>query len=323
MLNETNARYRNFLSCRNGIIGFAIGDAMGVPNEWRAREELMENPVVEMVGYKSHETPKGSWSDDTSLTLATMDSVIEKQKMDPEDIATKFLEWLKEAKYTPLNETFGIGGTTFKALARFEARLRPASECGGDGELDNGNGALRRMLPLAYFVYFKNLQEEKIYELVEKISGITHKHEISQMACFIYVVFANELLNKKTKEEAFEKIKNIAYYQYFRMETIEKFERILSGKILTVELDKINSDSYVIHTLESVLWVFFHTYNFNSAIIGAINLGNATDTIGACVGGLAGIQYTLRDVNPRWEKDLIKYDMIKEMCIKFDEACNI
>lgn len=252
-----------------------------------------------------------------------MDSVIEKQKIDTEDMATKFLEWLKEAKYTPLNETFGIGGTTFKALARFEAHLRKASECGGDGELDNGNGALRRMLPLAYFVYFKNLQDDKIFELVEQVSGITHRHEISKMACFIYVIFANELLKKKSKEDAFEKIKSIAYYQYFRTETIEKFNRILSGKIINVELNEINSDSYVIHTLESVLWVFYHTYNFNSAIIGAINLGNATDTIGACVGGLAGIFYTLKDINSRWEKDLIKYDMIKEMCVKFDEACNI
>ena len=137
------------------------------------------------------------------------------------------------------------------------------------------------------------------------------------------MVFANELLKKKTKEEAFQKIKSIAYYQYFRTETIEKFQRILSGKILGVDLDEINSDSYIVHTLESALWVFFHTYNFNSAIIGAINLGNATDTIGACVGGLAGIFYTLKDINSHWEKDLIKYDMIKEMCIKFDEACNV
>jgi len=322
MLKETKAMYTNLLSCRNGILGFAIGDAMGVPNECCAREELMENPVTEMIGYRSHEVPKGSWSDDTSLVLATMDSVIEKRKIDPEDMATKYLEWLKEAKYTPLNETFGIGGTTFKALARFEARLRPAEECGGDGELDNRNGALRRMLPLAYFVYFKNLQEDKIYELVRKISGITHRNEVSQMGCFIYVVFANELLNKKTKEEAYEKIKSIAYYQYFRMETIEKFERILSGKLLNLGLEKIDSGAYVVHTLEAILWVFFHTHNFNSAIIGAINLGNATDTIGACVGGLAGIQYTLKDINPHWEKDLIKYDMIKEMCVKFDEACN-
>ena len=312
----------NILSCKNGIIGFAIGDAMGVPNEFCLREKLIENPITEMIGYGSHDVPKGSWSDDTSMTLATMDSIIEMKQIDTEDIATKFLEWLKEAKYTPTNNVFDIGGTTFKSLARFEAHLRPASECGGDREMDNGNGSLMRMLPIAYYAYYKNLPEEKIYNLVKKISGITHKHEVSVMGCFIYVLLANELMNKKSKEEAYEKIKLVDYTKYFSEETIEKYSRILNMHIATLELDKISSRGYVVHTLEATIWVLFNTYTFNSAIIGAINLGNDTDTIGACVGGLAGIVYTLKDVNPRWEKDLIKYDYIKDMCLKFDEACN-
>lgn len=314
--------YKNILSCKNGIIGFAIGDAMGVPNEFSLRENLIENPTTEMEGFKSHEVPKGSWSDDTSLTLATMDSVIENRKINTEDIASKFLQWLKESKYTPTNEVFDVGGTTFKALARFEAHLRDASECGGDGEMDNGNGSLMRMLPVAYYAYYKNLSEEKVYELVKRTSGITHKHEISIMGCFIYVIFACELLNKKTKEEAYSKIKNIDYSKYFIDETIEKYHRILEGHIATLPLEKIYSTAYVVHTLESIIWVLFNTYTFNSAIIGAVNLGNDTDTIGACVGGLAGIVYSLKDINPHWEKDLIKYDYIKEMCIRFDEACN-
>ena len=313
----------NILSCRNGILGFAIGDAMGVPNEFCLREKLMENPVTEMIGFKSHDVPKGSWSDDTSLTLATMDSIIEKKEIDTEDMATKFLEWMKEYKYTPTNVVFDIGRTTLKALARFEAHLRPASECGGNNDLDNGNGSLMRMLPIAYYVYYKNLSEEKIYNLVKNVSGITHRHEISLMGCFIYVIFANELLNKRSKEEAYDRVKNIDYTKYFSEETIEKYSRILKEHIATFKLEEISSSGYIVHTLEAVIWVIFNTYTFNSTIIGAINLGNDTDTIGACAGGLAGIIYTLKDVNPRWEKDLIKYDYIKEMCLKFYEVCNL
>lgn len=312
----------NILSCKNGILGFAIGDAMGVPNEFCHRDKLVEKPVTEMIGYGSHDVPKGSWSDDTSMTLATMDSIIEKKQIDTEDIGAKFLEWLKEAKYTPTNDVFDIGRTTLKALARFEAHLRPASECGGDREMDNGNGSLMRMLPIVYYAYYKNLSEEKVFDLVKEVSGITHRHEISIMGCFIYVLFANELLNKKTKEDAYEKIKAIDYSKYFSEETIEKYKRILNAHIATFALEEISSSGYVVHTLEAVIWIIFNTYNFNSAIIGAINLGNDTDTIGACVGGLAGIIYTLKDINPRWEKDLIKYEYIREMCLKFDEACN-
>ena len=312
----------NILSCRNGILGFAIGDAMGVPSEFCLREKLVENPVTEMTGHGSHDMPKGCWSDDTSLTLATMDSIVEKKEIDTSDIAFKFVEWLKESKYTATNNTFDVGHTTLKAIARYEAHLRPAFECGGNSEMDNGNGSLMRMLPIAYYMYYKNMTEEKVYELVKMVSGITHRHEVSVMGCFIYVLFANELLNKKNKEEAYEKIKLVDYSKYFSEETIQRYERILKGHIATVELEKISSSGYIVHTLEAVIWVLFNTYTFNSAIIGAINLGNDTDTIGACTGGLAGIIYTLKDVNPRWEKDLIKYDYIKELCIKFDEACN-
>ena len=64
------------MNSRDGIIGLAIGDAMGVPVEFVEREKLMNNPVTEMLERGSHNQPKGTWSDYTSLTLATMDSII-------------------------------------------------------------------------------------------------------------------------------------------------------------------------------------------------------------------------------------------------------
>lgn len=63
----------------NGIIGLAIGDAIGVPAEFKSRQEIAENPVVTMGGYGTHNQPIGIWSDDTSLTLALMDSITEKK----------------------------------------------------------------------------------------------------------------------------------------------------------------------------------------------------------------------------------------------------
>ena len=51
----------------NGILGFAIGDAMGVSVEFKNRKELLEKPVVKMEGYGTYDVPAGSWSDDTSM----------------------------------------------------------------------------------------------------------------------------------------------------------------------------------------------------------------------------------------------------------------
>ncbi len=57
------------IDSKSGIIGLAVGDAMGVPLEFCTREKLMQNPITEMIGYGTHNVPKGCWSDDSSMTF--------------------------------------------------------------------------------------------------------------------------------------------------------------------------------------------------------------------------------------------------------------
>ncbi len=75
----------------DGIIGVAIGDALGVPVEFISREELAKFPVTGMQGYGVHHQPMGTWSDDTSLTLALMDSIVHRQAVDYHDIMSMSL----------------------------------------------------------------------------------------------------------------------------------------------------------------------------------------------------------------------------------------
>ena len=56
--------------CRDGFLGHFIGDAMGVPYEFLPREDRDIDPCTDMVGYGTHDMPPGTWSDDTSLTIA-------------------------------------------------------------------------------------------------------------------------------------------------------------------------------------------------------------------------------------------------------------
>ena len=65
---------KNF-NLSNGIIGLAIGDALGVPAEFKSREELKRYPITDMIGDGTYNLPAGTWSDDTSMTLATIDSI--------------------------------------------------------------------------------------------------------------------------------------------------------------------------------------------------------------------------------------------------------
>ena len=61
----------------NSLKGFIIGDSFGVPYEFKKSSEC-KNPT--WVGFMSHNQPKGIWSDDTSMLLATIDSLILKER---------------------------------------------------------------------------------------------------------------------------------------------------------------------------------------------------------------------------------------------------
>lgn len=310
------------IDSKAGIIGLAIGDAMGVPLEFCIREKLMKNPITEMLGYGSHDVPKGSWSDDSSMTFATIDAIIKDKDINCNTIANNFLEWMRNAKYTPTDRVFDIGRTCLQAIAKFELKQEVAEKCGGTTEMSNGNGSLMRILPLVYYCYAKKMNEQEIYEVVKKVSSITHGHEISIMGCFIYVMYGIELLNNKNFLQAYKKIKKIQYNIYFSDETIKKYERILKKDINKYSLDEIKSTGFVIDTLEATLWVLLNTKSYNQSIIGAINLGNDTDTIGACVGGLAGIYYGFQNIDKRWQSELLKYNDIVELCKKFNNILN-
>jgi ADP-ribosylglycohydrolase len=80
------------MKIKDGIVGLTVGDALGVPVEFESRAYLMDNPVTEMLGHGTYDMPKGTWSDDTSLTLATMQSMVNRQKIDLEDILKELMD---------------------------------------------------------------------------------------------------------------------------------------------------------------------------------------------------------------------------------------
>lgn len=303
----------------NGIIGLAIGDAIGVPIEFVNRKILLQKPVTQMLEYGSHKVPKGCWSDDTSMTLTTMDSIINKKNIDVNDIADRFLKWFRNAEYTATGQVFDIGRTTLQALAKYELKIDIVNKCGENTEFSNGNGSLMRILPIAYYCFYKHLNNKEIVKIVSDISSITHRHQLSILGCYIYVRFAIELLKGKSRKVAYRNIKKLDYTD-FPEEVVNKYERILKKNISKYGLEEIKSTGYVVDTLEATLWVFMNTKTYNEAIIGAINLGDDTDTIGACVGGLAGIYYGIDNIKSEWKQNILKYDYIIDLCNKFDKS---
>lgn len=246
MNNKYRKNCEQEISSKNGIIGFAIGDALGVPGEFKSREYLRKNPIANMRNDSTYNVPKGTWSDDTSMTLATIDSILETGKIDTTDIANKFLQWFREAKYTATGIVFDIGRTTMQTLAKYELKVEEAKNCGETGIMDNGNGSLMRMLPIAYYLFkhIGKLEEKEIYKIVKDVSSITHANEISIMGCYLYVRFALMLLNGYRKQIAYEMLKTIDI-SFFSKETQKLYDRILKQNITQLEEDEIKSSGYL------------------------------------------------------------------------------
>lgn len=53
---------------KSSIYGLAVGDALGVPYEFKFRGAF---ECTDMIGYGTHNQLEGTWSDDTSMALAT------------------------------------------------------------------------------------------------------------------------------------------------------------------------------------------------------------------------------------------------------------
>ena len=158
---------------RDCVYGLAVGDALGVPYEFRGRDTF---ECSGMVGHGTHDQPAGTWSDDTSMTLATCDSIREKGRIDVDDIRERFVAWYTHDAYT-CDRLFDIGGATSRALSTGR---------GCAGERDNGNGSLMRIVPLAFVA---NDNE------VRAVSAITHAHPTSTEACVRMVHVARGLIS--------------------------------------------------------------------------------------------------------------------------------
>jgi len=297
-----------------GIFGFIVADAMGVPVEFCTREERKIDPIEEMRAYGTYHQPYGTWSDDTSLTLCLLENITEGYSLDR--LAEKFIRFYVKGHLTPYGEVFDIGNSTRVAIEKMIQGER-LEKCGGNTEMDNGNGSLMRVLPLAY--YLKEMPPMKKKKIIEDVSSLTHAHSRSKLACIIYVEYAINLINGNNKSDAYRQTINFidqyCYEDY--KEEIYNFRRILEGNIASLMEADINSTGYVVDTLEASLWAFMTTNDYKEAILKGINLGGDTDTIAAIIGGVAGISYGISSIPDTWLQCLARNREIYEMIEKF------
>jgi ADP-ribosyl-[dinitrogen reductase] hydrolase len=163
------------------IVGGAIGDAAGAAFEgtqYPSDLSLMDRPVWRL-------------SDDTQLTLATCEALVDVKNPDPALIAASFLRWFRQRRIT------GLGSSTLKALRDLEAGAHWAL-AGRNGDRAAGNGAAMRIAPLAFCV---DALTEHSRRLIRDVCRITHHNDEAYVGALALLL---AIQNSKESEQALE-----------------------------------------------------------------------------------------------------------------------
>ncbi len=180
------------------LFGVAVGNALGVPVEFKNRPTIRKNPVTDMIGYN---LPPGTFSDDSSLTFCLAEALT--KEFDLNTIGENFVKWYHHNYWTPRGKVFDIGITTRRAIDRLAKGKRP--DLAGDVEVSsNGNGSLMRISPLLFYLLDKPIEER--FEITKQVSSMTHGHIRSVMACFYYLEFARQLFAERDKFEIYKNL---------------------------------------------------------------------------------------------------------------------
>lgn len=282
---EVESKRRNG-DLSDAVYGAVIGDALGVPFEFKERGSFQ---CTGMTGFGTHNQPAGTWSDDSSLILATCKSIQENNgRIVIEDIRQKFKEWLFEGKFSPFGKVFDVGNATRTAIITGQSQ---------DSEYSNGNGSLMRILPLAFI----DCSDDD----VRRVSAITHGHWISTEACVIFVrIFKDCLTGRgigkgKWIEEVVHDLKRDP-----------PFDRLC--RIDELPEEEIRSSGYVVSTLEAALWCVLTSDSYTDCLLKAVNLGNDTDTVAAVAGALGSLKFSFHGLPDPWVNEIKNNDLIQD-----------
>ncbi|NQX86800.1 MAG: ADP-ribosylglycohydrolase family protein [Flavobacteriaceae bacterium] len=255
------------------IICGSIGDAYGSAHENLTKTDSNDSNTFYLFGKPKKVIPKWKITDDTQLTLATCEEIIENNELKPEDFAQKYLDYFKQRKIT------GIGASTLKALQELEVGGH-WSQVDRKGEYTAGNGAYVRIYSLA-FVH--NMTREQIRE----ISIITHNNDEAYIGALSIVFAIRAILNGEwTGKE------NLIELLIDQIPDTRLRDRLIEIKNINnlLEIGQKGNDGYVVNSVPLAIAAANKVteIGIDGVFEQLIEIGGDTDTNASIAGQIAG-----------------------------------
>lgn len=254
-------------------LGFACGDALGATVEFMSPKQIQKRYGVhrDMIGGGWLGLEAGQITDDTQMSLAIGQAIVDHQDWNIQAVADNLVVWLE-------SNPPDIGNTCRRGITRY----RDSGELFGlPRDDDAGNGACMRNLP----VVLSTLNRSDCFsEWSLQQSHITHNHPLSDAATLALGRIVNLLIHGQTIDACQQEAEQlIGQYSEFAYSPYP-------GK----------ASAYIVDTVQTVLHYFFNTDSFESCLVATVNQGADADTTGALAGMLAGARYGVGQIPERW-----------------------
>jgi len=283
---------------RGAILGCFLGDAFGSGFEGMDPDRAMFH--MSLLSKKFTR----SYTDDTDMTLALTESIIQCDQIDPEDIAKQF------SLHCDLTRGYAIG--TIKAVQALRVGMKwhqVARIVFENGSF--GNGGAMRVSPVGLF-YQHDL--ERLRRAAIEQANITHVHPLGQwgavmQACSVGLAVIQEPKEPFKKEEVIIHLREILWggpIEYVK--ALNKIEEMVGQgkKLQSREVVQSLGNGVEAHlSVPSACYIAItYSPDFCDAIRAAISLGGDTDTIAGMVGAMVGAHVGEKGLPAEWIEQL-------------------
>ena len=293
---------------RGGLYGLLIGDALGVPYEFKSPSELPPIAQIEMAPpqdfSRTYGLPDGTWSDDGAQALCLLVSLVECRTWNIHDFGARLVAWYDEGYMAVGGHVFDVGITSAQSIRRLRSGVA-ATESGASDDRSNGNGSLMRSLPVALWALRHDLDDAEIIRIAREQSLVTHAHLRSQLCCALYCLWATRIGRGVEAEAAWDESVQVLAARLGEEERIELESRILPDGAAT-------GSGYVVDCLRSAR-VALGAGDFEAVGKRAVAFGNDTDTTACVACGLAGLRDGVGGIPARWVKALREKETVGQV----------
>ncbi|MHA2279764.1 MAG: ADP-ribosylglycohydrolase family protein [Promethearchaeota archaeon] len=301
------------LSIEGGIFGHLVGNALGI----RCRNSVFSISKTLTRSIFAQQLAR-AYAKAGAMTLCTMSSITDSERIDPEDILNRFHEWYV-GSYLASSAKIESDQTISQAIRNYGNGM-PPDRCGSKNE-NPDNSALIRMLPVA--LWNANEPLPVVVQDAHDVTKITNQQIAAQVCSALYCSIIRSFLTGNAENSS--DILSAYYNDTHMSEYSEELAKIRDYK----NSGKTSGGKDLLDSFWSAIKIFSKNIslraalrrstidNFEEAIEQAILLKNDCPNTACLVGSLMGTVVGINDIPQRWLNQLELSQEAKNVIAKF------